>query len=70
MAALSMHVVLDSALADGDLTRSSVRASAADVGDLDLGFGSSGEMVVGVADVSSPTGVRFVAWVPVEILIP
>ena len=59
--ALSIHVVIERALATGNLTRLAVRDIAADLGDVSLGFGD-GRVPVGVADTSSPTGVRFVVW--------
>ena len=63
LSALSMHAVLERALAADDLTRSGVVEAADSVQAISLGFGEN-QVAVGILDTSSQTGVRFLGWVP------
>ena len=60
--ALSLHAVLEAALAAGDLTQESIVQRSSMVLDVDLGFGPP-QVPVGVLDTSSATGVRTLVWV-------
>ena len=59
-AALTTHLVLERAFAQGDVTRTNLARLAADlaVNPPGVGFGRPGEVRVGVVDPTSPTGLR------------
>lgn len=59
--ALSVHAVLERALAQGDLTRRGLVQTAEDLGPIDVGF-QSGRIAIATLDTSSPTGLRFALW--------